>query len=66
MGLTGEKVEKVGGGQLMEDFSSKGKWLNFHNIVLHIKKTLYIHYLIFPYNNPMKQILISHFIDDDI
>lgn len=36
MGLIGENVEKVGGGQLMEDLSSKGKCLNFHNIVLHI------------------------------
>lgn len=33
MEIIGEKVGKVGGSQLMKDFSSKG--LNFHNI-LHI------------------------------
>lgn len=35
MGVFGEKFGKVSGSQLMEDFSFKGKYLNFHNI-LHI------------------------------
>lgn len=35
MEVTGEKVGKVDGSQLMEDFHYKEKYLNFHNI-LHI------------------------------
>lgn len=71
MGIIGEKVGKVGGSQLMKDFSAKG--LNFHNI-LHIciftlkqnthTHTVQFHYLTCPYNKPMRQIVISHFTDD--
>lgn len=33
MEVIGEKFGKVGGSRLMEDFSFKGKYLNFHNIL---------------------------------
>ena len=57
------EVEKLSGGQFMEDFISKRKCLHFHNIILQVciftlkKKTL--PYLIFSYNSPKSERL-SH------
>ena len=58
------EVEKVSGGQFMEDFISKRKCLHFHNIILQVciftlKKKKTLPYLIFSYNSPKSERL-SH------